>query len=133
MIAIFWNPCCRKMLLDMHLMVTKRVVTSPSTWTFLLVFKRELEPLQVHLLKKVIKMNIQRNIQGIILVVIMLFMIMSSMKNLHELMGQNFVVHIVVCITINFQDAWTREKDWREWNRRFHHQRESRWFIRGGC
>jgi hypothetical protein len=54
-------------------------VTSMRMRTLLLVFKRELVTLQIHLLKKAIKVNVQ----GIFLPIIQLLLIMLSMVNLH--------------------------------------------------
>jgi hypothetical protein len=67
-------------------------VTTIRTRTFLLVFKRELVTLQIHLLKKVIKVNVQ----GIFLPIIQFLLIMLSMVNLHVKMEENVHVHIVV-------------------------------------
>jgi hypothetical protein len=71
------------------------------TRTNLLVFKGELVTLQIHLLKEVIKVNVQ----GIILLIIQLLLIMLSMINFHVKMEEKFHVHIVVYITIMFQNV----------------------------
>jgi hypothetical protein len=70
------------------------------TRTLLLVFKRELVTLPTHLLKKAIKVNVQ----GIFLPIIQLLLIMLSMINLHVKMAKKVHVHIVVYITIMFQN-----------------------------
>jgi hypothetical protein len=70
----------------------KRVVIAMRTRTFLLVFKRELVNLQIHLLKKAIKVNVQ----GIFLPIIQLLFIMLSMVNFHVKMEEKVHVHIVV-------------------------------------
>jgi hypothetical protein len=62
------------------------------TRTLLLVFKRELVTLQIHLLKKAIKVNVQ----GIFLPIIRLLLIMLRMVNLHVKMEEKVHVHIVV-------------------------------------
>ena len=67
----------------------------------LLVFKRELLTLPIHLLKGVIKVNVQ----GINLPITQLLLIMLSMINLHVKMAKKFHVHIVVYITIMFQNV----------------------------
>jgi hypothetical protein len=54
--------------------------------------QRELVTLQIHLLKKVIKVNVQ----GIFLPIIRLLLIMLSMVNLHVKMEEKVHVHIVV-------------------------------------
>jgi len=71
------------------------------TITFLLVFKGEMVTLQIHLLKKAIKVNVQ----GIFLHIIQFLLIMLSMVNFHAKMEEKVHVHIVVCITIMFQDV----------------------------
>jgi hypothetical protein len=73
------------------------VVTVMRTRTLLMVFKGDLVTLQIHLLKEVIKVNVQ----GIILLIIQLHLIMLSMINLEE----RILVHILVCITIMFQSV----------------------------
>jgi hypothetical protein len=75
------------------------------TRTLLLVFKGELVTLQVHLLKEAIKVNVQ----GIIPLIIQLLLIMLSMINLYVKMEERIHVHILVYITIIFQNAG---KDW---------------------
>jgi hypothetical protein len=72
-----------------------------GTRTLLLVFKRELVTLPIHLLKKVIKVNVQ----GIFLPIIQLLLIMLSMINLHVKMAEKVHVNIVVYITIIFQNV----------------------------
>jgi hypothetical protein len=76
-------------------------VIAMRTRTLLLVFKGELVTLQIHLLKEVIKVNVQ----GIILPIIQLLLIMLSMINLHVKMEEKVHVHIVVYITIMFQNV----------------------------
>jgi hypothetical protein len=71
------------------------------TRTLLLVFKGELVTLQIHLLKDEIKVNVQ----GIFLTIVQLLLIMLSMINLHVKMEEKFHVHIVVYITIMFQNV----------------------------
>jgi hypothetical protein len=71
------------------------------TRTLLLVFKGELVTLQIHLLKEAIKVNGQ----GIILPIIQFLLIMLSMINLHVKMEEKIHVHIVVYITIVFQNV----------------------------
>jgi hypothetical protein len=71
------------------------------TRTDLLVFKRELVTLQIHLLKGAIKVNVQ----GINLPIIQLLLIMLNMINLHVKMEEKVHVHIVVYITIMFQNV----------------------------
>jgi hypothetical protein len=71
------------------------------TRTLLLVFKGELVTLQIHLLKEAIKVNVQ----GIILLIIQLLLIMLSMINLYVKMEERIHVHIVVYITIMFQNV----------------------------
>jgi hypothetical protein len=66
-----------------------------------MVFKGELVTLQIHLLKEVIKVNVQ----GIILLIIQFLLIMLSMINLYVKMEERIHVHIVVCITIMFQNV----------------------------
>jgi hypothetical protein len=75
------------------------------TRTLLLVFKGELVTLQIHLLKEVIKVNVQ----GIILLIIQFLLIMLSMINLYVKMEEKVHIHIVVYITIMFQNVG---KDW---------------------
>jgi hypothetical protein len=72
-----------------------------NTITYLLVFKCDLVTLQIHLLKKVIKVNVQ----GIFLPITWFLLIMLSMVNLHVKMKEKVHVHIGVCITIMFQDV----------------------------
>jgi hypothetical protein len=71
-----------------------------KTRTDLLVFKRELVTLQIHLLKEAKKVNVQ----GINLPITQLLLIMLSMINLHINMEKGHV-HIVVYITIMFQNV----------------------------
>jgi hypothetical protein len=66
-----------------------------------LVFKRELVTLPIHLLKAAKKVNVQ----GINLPIIPLLLIMLSMINLHVKMEEKGHVHIVVYITIMFQNV----------------------------
>jgi hypothetical protein len=75
------------------------------TRTLLMVFKGELVTLQIHLLKEAIKVNVQ----GIILLIIQLLLIMLIMINLYVKMEERIHVHIVVYITIMFQNVG---KDW---------------------
>jgi hypothetical protein len=75
------------------------------TRTLLLVFKGELVTLQIHLLKEAIKVNVQ----GIILLIIQLLLIVFGMINLYVRMKEKIHVHIVVYITIMFQNVG---KDW---------------------
>jgi hypothetical protein len=72
-----------------------------KTRTLLMVFKEELVTLQIHLLKEAIKVNVQ----GIILLIIQLFFIMLNMINLYVKMEEKVHVHIVVFITIMFQNV----------------------------
>jgi hypothetical protein len=67
-------------------------VTTMRTRTFFLVFKRELVTLQIHLLKKEIKVSVQ----GIFLPITQLLLIMLSMVNLHVKLEEKVHVHIVV-------------------------------------
>jgi hypothetical protein len=76
-------------------------MTAMRTRTLLLFFKGELVTLQIHLLKKVIKVNVK----GIFLPIIQLLLIMLSMINLHVKMAKKIHVHIVVYITIMFQNV----------------------------
>jgi hypothetical protein len=69
--------------------------------TLLLVFKRDFVTLPTHLLKKAIKVNVQ----GIFLPIIQLLLIMLSMVNLHVKMEEKVHAHIVVYITIMFQNV----------------------------
>ena len=71
------------------------------TRTLLLVFKGDLVTLQIHLLKEAIKVNVQ----GIILLIIQFLLIMLSMINLYVKMEERIHVHIVVYITIIFQNV----------------------------
>jgi hypothetical protein len=71
------------------------------TRTLLLVFKGELVTLQIHLLKEAIKVNVQ----GIILPIIQFLLITLSMINLHVKMEEKVHVHIVLYITIMFQNV----------------------------
>jgi hypothetical protein len=57
--------------------------------------------IQVHLLKEAIKVNVQ----GIISLIIQLLLIMLSMINLYVKMEERIHVHIVVYITIIFQNV----------------------------
>jgi hypothetical protein len=75
------------------------------TRTLLMVFKGELVTLQIHLLKYAIKVNVQ----GIILLIIQSLLIMLRMINLYVKMEEKVHVHIVVYITIMFQNVG---KDW---------------------
>jgi hypothetical protein len=75
------------------------------TRTLLMVFKGELVTLQIHLLKEAIKVNVQ----GIIMLIIQLLLIILSMINLYVKMEERIHVHIVVYITIMFQNVG---KDW---------------------
>jgi hypothetical protein len=70
-----------------------------------MVFKGELVTLQIDLLKEAIKVNVQ----GIILFIIQLLLIMLSMINFYVKMEERIHVHIVVYITIMFQNVG---KDW---------------------
>jgi hypothetical protein len=79
----------------------ERVVTAMRTRTLLLVFNGQLVTLQIHLLKEAIKVNVQ----GIILLIIQLLLIMLSMINLYVKMEERIHVHIVVYITIMFQNV----------------------------
>jgi hypothetical protein len=76
-------------------------MTAMQTRTLLLVFKGELVTLQIHLLKEAIKVNVQ----GIFLPIIRFLLIMLSMINLHVKMAEKVHVHIVVYITIMFQNV----------------------------
>ena len=71
------------------------------TRTLLLVFKGEIVTLKIYLLKEAIKVNFQ----GIILLIIQLLLIMLSMINLHVKMEEKVHLHIVVYITIIFQNV----------------------------
>jgi hypothetical protein len=76
-------------------------VTVMRTRTLLMVFKGELLTLQIHLLKEAIKVNVQ----GIILLIIQFLLIMLSMIILYVKMEERIHVHIVVYITIMFQNV----------------------------
>jgi hypothetical protein len=67
-------------------------VIAMRTRILLLVFKRELATLQIHPLKKVIKVNFQ----GIFLLVIKFLLIMLSMVNLYVKMEEKVHVNILV-------------------------------------
>ena len=76
-------------------------MTAMRTGKLLLVFKGELVTLQLHLLTEAIKVNVQ----GIILLIIQLHLIMLSMITLYVKMEEIIHVHIVVYITIMFQNV----------------------------
>jgi hypothetical protein len=76
-------------------------MTAMHTRTSLLVFKGELVTLQIHLLNEAIKVSIQ----GIFLPIIQLLLIMLNIVNLHVKMEEKFHAHIVVYITIMFQNV----------------------------
>jgi hypothetical protein len=82
-----------------------RVVTMMRTRTLLMVCRRELVTLQIHLLTKAIKVNAP----GIIPLIVQLHLIMLSIIILHITMEERIHVRIVVCITIMFQSVG---KDW---------------------
>jgi hypothetical protein len=67
-------------------------VTTIRKRKLFLVFKRELETRQIHLLKKAIKVNVE----GIFLPIIRFIFIMLSMVNFHVKMEEKVHVHIVV-------------------------------------
>jgi hypothetical protein len=78
-----------------------RVVTVMRTRTLLMVFRRELVTLQLHLLTEAIKVNAP----GIIPLIVQLHLIMLSIIILHVTMEERIHVHIADCITIMFQSV----------------------------
>ena len=86
-------------------MNAKVVVTVMRTRTLLMVCRRELVTLQIHLLTEAIKVNAP----GIIPLIDQLHLIMLSIINLYAKMEERIHVRIVVCITIMFQSVG---KDW---------------------
>ena len=92
---------CKKMLISMELMrmANKRMLKSLKSLKLLLVFQREPLPHQIHLLKKVTKVNVL----GINLPLIKLLLIMINMVNLHIIFGEILHVPFVFWITIMFR------------------------------
>ena len=50
-------------------------------------------------------MNMQSSTRGIHLLMINLIVFLQDMKNLHAVMEESFLVHIVVNLTIMFRDT----------------------------
>ena len=78
-------PLCNKMFIIMQLVEreNKRILKAPRSLKPLLVFRREPLPHQIHLLKKVSKVNVQ----GINLPLIKFLLIVINMVNLHISFG----------------------------------------------